>query len=141
MKRPWHLWAVGIIGVLWNAFGATDFIMTLVNRDAWFEMMKVSADQVALMEAMPAWTYAAWFAGTWGGLLGAVALLVRSRWALPLFGASLAGLVISLIYSYGLSDAGASMGRDGMIMYAIITAGAVFFVWYAWVMRKRGVLR
>lgn len=141
MKRPWHLWVVGIIGVLWNAFGATDFIMTLFNREAWFALLKVSADQVALMEAMPAWTYAAWAAGTWGGLLGAAALLFRSRWALPLFGASLAGLVISLIYSYGLSDAGASMGRDGMMMYAFITAGALFFLWYAWTMRKRGVLR
>ena len=75
---PWHLWVVGVLSLLWNAFGATDFVMTMLNRDAWFDMMGVTADQAAMMEAMPAWTYAAWFAGTWGAFLGSLALLLRS---------------------------------------------------------------
>ena len=33
------------------------------------------------------------------------------------------------------------MGQQGMIMYAFITAAAVFFIWYAGMMAKRGVLR
>lgn len=93
------------------------------------------------MEAMPAWTYAAWFAGTWGAFLGSLALLLRSRWAVQLFWVSLIGLLASLVYSYALSDAGSSMGQQGMIMYAFITAAAVFFIWYAGIMAKRGVLR
>ena len=36
---PWHLWVVGVLSLLWNAFGATDFVMTMLNRDAWFDMM------------------------------------------------------------------------------------------------------
>lgn len=115
--------------------------MTMVNRDAWFEMMQVTADQAAIMDAMPAWTYAAWFAGTWGAFLGSIALLLRSRWAMQLFGLSLVGLILSLIYSYGLSDAGASMGQEGMMTYAFITAAAVFFLWYAMSMKTKGVLR
>lgn len=112
---PWHLWVVGVLGLLWNGFGATDFVMTMVNREAWFEMMGVTADQAALMDAMPAWTYAAWFAGTLGAFLGSLALLLRSRWAVQLFWTSLIGLAVSLVYSYGLSDAGATMGQQGMI--------------------------
>lgn len=138
---PWHLWVVGVLSLLWNAFGATDFVMTMLNRDAWFDMMGVTADQAAMMEAMPAWTYAAWFAGTWGAFLGSLALLLRSRWAVQLFWVSLIGLLASLVYSYALSDAGSSMGQQGMIMYAFITAAAVFFIWYAGMMAKRGVLR
>lgn len=138
---PWHLWVVGVLSLLWNAFGATDFVMTMLNRDAWFDMMGVTADQAAMMEAMPAWTYAAWFAGTWGAFLGSLALLLRSRWAVQLFWVSLIGLLASLVYSYALSDAGSSMGQQGMIMYAFITAAAVFFICYAGMMAKRGVLR
>ena len=141
VRTPWHLWVVGIIGILWNAFGATDFVMTMFNRDAWFQMMHVTADQAAMMASMPAWAYAAWFAGTWGAFLGSVALLMRSRLAVWLFLVSLLGLAASLVYAYGLSDAGASMGQDGMMMYAVIVAGALFFLGYAWAMKRRGVLR
>lgn len=28
-KAPWHLWGVGILGLLWNSFGVTDYPMTL----------------------------------------------------------------------------------------------------------------
>lgn len=140
-RTPWHLWVVGLVAFLWNSYGAADFLMTMVNRDAWFELMKVTPEQAAMMTAMPAWTYAAWFAGTWGAFLGAIALLFRSRWAVPLFAVSLIGLIVSLVYTYGLSDAGASTGQQGVVMYAIITAGALFFLWYAWTMSKRGILR
>ena len=44
-----------------------------------------------------------------------LALLLRSRWAVQLFWTSLIGLAVSLVYSYGLSDAGAAMGQQGMI--------------------------
>jgi len=34
------------------------------------------------------------------------------------------------------------MGGETMwIMQLVITAGCVFFIWYAWLMTKRGVLR
>ena len=26
--RPWHLWVVGILMVLWNSIGCIDFVMT-----------------------------------------------------------------------------------------------------------------
>jgi hypothetical protein len=141
VKTPWHLWVVGVLGLAWNGFGATDFAMTMISRDAWFEFMKVTPDQAAMMASMPAWTYAAWFVGTWGAFLGAVALLFRSRWAFQLFAVSLIGLTASLIYSYGLSEAGASMGQQGIITYAVIVAGALFFIWYARMMSKSGILR
>ena len=67
--RPWHLWAVGLLGLLWNGFGATDFAMTFIDREMWFATMGVTAEQAARMDAMPAWTYGAWLAGTWGAFL------------------------------------------------------------------------
>ena len=138
---PWHLWVVGLLGLVWNGFGATDFVMTFVDRAMWFETMGVTAEQAARMDAMPAWTYVAWLAGTWGAFLGTVALLFRSRWAVYLFWVSMIGLVISIVYSFGLSDFRAELGQQDMMMYGFIFLGAAFFLWYAITMARRGVLR
>ncbi len=138
---PWHLWVVGLLGLVWNGFGATDFVMTFVDRAMWFETMGVTAEQAARMDAMPAWTYGAWLAGTWGGFLGTVALLFRSRWAVYLFWVSIIGFLISVVHSYILTDNGASMGQQGYIMNGVIFLGAVFFLWYSITMARRGVLR
>lgn len=28
VATPWHLWVVGVVAVLWNAFGCWDYTMT-----------------------------------------------------------------------------------------------------------------
>ena len=27
-RTPWHVWLVGVLSLLWNAYGGYDFIMT-----------------------------------------------------------------------------------------------------------------
>ena len=66
---------------------------------------------------------------------------MRSRFAVHAFAISLLGFVMSLVYAYLLShtppEAEAHMG----MMHSIIFVGCVFFLWYAWTMAKKGVLR
>jgi hypothetical protein len=140
-RTPWHLWLVGVVAALWNAFGCVDYTMTQLQGDVWLRSMKMTDAQIAYFNAMPAWTHATWAIGVWGGLLGAVFLLLRRKWALPAFVISFAGFVGGLIYSYGMSDAAAVMGENSWIMQAIIGVGCIFFIWYAWTMSKKGVLR
>lgn len=138
---PWHLWVVALIGIIWNGFGATDFVMTFVDREMWFQTMRVTAEQAARVDAMPAWTYGAWLAGTWGAFLGTVALLFRSRWAVYLFWVSMIGLLVSIVYAFGLSSFRSELGTQDMIRYGVIFLGAAFFLWYSTAMARRGVLR
>jgi hypothetical protein len=78
--------------------------------------------------------------GVWGAVLGTVLLLLRRKWALHVFVGSSAAFLMSLVYTYLLSNGGEVMA-DGAIMSAVITAGCIFFIGYAWMMAKRGVLR
>lgn len=32
---PWDLCVVGVIGLLWNAMGALDYVMTETRNEAW----------------------------------------------------------------------------------------------------------
>jgi hypothetical protein len=46
----------------------------------------------------------------WGGVLGAVLLLLRKRWAVPVFGVSLATILLTTFYNFVLSNGLAVMG-------------------------------
>lgn len=137
---PWHLWVVGVLALLWNGYGCFDYTMTQTQGDAWLTGMGMTEAQMAYFHAMPAWTHAAWAVGVWGGALGGVLLLLRRRWAMPVFVASFLGWLAGAIYAFGLSNGLEAMGSMWP-MQVVIGAACVFFVWYAWTMGKKGVLR
>lgn len=140
-RAPWHLWVVGVVALLWNGFGAFDYTMTNLQGDAWLRQAGMTEGQITYFNAMPSWMMAVWAIGVWGGLLGAILLLVRRKLALPVFEVSLAAYLLSLVYYYVLTDGLAAMGQSMLPMNIAILAGCLFFVWYAWTMTKRGVLR
>lgn len=139
-RTPWHLWVVGVVAVLWNGFGCFDYVMTQTNRDQWFAQMGMTEVQLAYFNAMPAWTHAAWAIGVWGGLIGGLLLLVRRKWAFQAFALSFLGWLAGAIYAFALSDGMAAMGPMWP-MQIVIGGACVFFIWYAWMMSNKGVLR
>lgn len=139
-KTPWHLWLVGVLGLLWNGYGATDFAMSVIQGDAWYRMNRMTDAQIAAMHTYPAWMYLVWFAGTWGAIIATVLLLFRSRFAVHAFAVSLLGFLLSLVYAYFLSADKAAAAQMAP-MHGVIFAGCLFFLWYAWTMAKKDVLR
>src|SRR3954447_5055151 len=138
-RTPTHLWIVGILALLWNAFGCFDYFMTQTGNQAYLSNMP--ADAVAYTNALPAWLTAFWALGVWGGLAGAVLLLMRSRYSVWAFGVSLIGAVVGLGYQMFMTQMPASMtdGMMGMIPWVII-AIAAFQLWYARGAEKKGLL-
>jgi hypothetical protein len=140
-KTPWHLWAVGASSLVWNAYGAYDYTMSKLQGVAYYQSLGLSQAQIDQMNAFPAWMTAVWAVGVWGAMLGAILLLVRSKLAAPVFAASLAGFVISLIYAYGIAPNPEASNPMMLIMQGVILAGCLFFLWYALAQAKAGVLR
>lgn len=134
-STPWHLWLVGGLSLLWNTFGGFDWTMSHVQRDAYFRQAGMSEAQIAAFHAYPPWMELFWALGVWGAVIGSVLLLVRTRWAVPALTASLLGAAVNLLYS-------AVLARPSHLdpITAAITLVAAFLAWYAWAMRRRGVL-
>lgn len=139
-RTPWHVWVVGVFAVLWNGFGCFDYVMTQTNRDQWFAQMGMTEAQLVYFNAMPAWTHAAWAVGVWGGLAGGLLLLARRKWAFHAFLISFIGWLAGAVYAFGMSDGMEAMGPMWP-MQIVIGGACVFFVWYAWMLGKKGVLR
>ena len=140
-KAPWHLWLVGVIAVLFNAIGAFDFVMSMLQGSSYMQSAGMTPAQIAHYEAMPGWMLVVWAVGVWGAILASVLLLLRRKLAAPTFAVSLLAFLVSLFYSYVLTDGGEILGRAMAITSAIIATLLLFFMWYSGRMAKRGVLR
>jgi hypothetical protein len=144
-RAPAHLWAVGILALLWNAIGCYDYTMTRMRDVEYFEHMMPGTDAnavLAYIDSFPIWAQSGWALGVWGGLVGAALLLLRHRLAVWAFAVSLIGAVLGLGYQILNPGGPAAMheGAGAVIPYVII-AIAAFLFWYSSSMARKGVIR
>jgi len=138
-KAPIHLWIVGVVAFLWSAGGAYDYVMTQTQNAAYMSMF--SQEQLAFFYGIPSWAIAAWAAGVWGGVFGALLLLFRSRYAEWLFLASLLGVVVTTFQNYVLSSGMEVMGDAFSLGFtASIFLLALGFYFYARALRIQKIL-
>ncbi|MDQ3246368.1 MAG: hypothetical protein M3Q52_05665 [Pseudomonadota bacterium] len=142
-RTPAHLWIVGLLSLLWNAFGAYDYTMTRTrNMDYLSSMPGVDAEEMlAYIDGFPLWAEIGWGLGVWGAILGSILLLMRSRYAVWSFAVSLVGAAVS--FAYQLTSTAPAGTEDGMMAFVpwIILAIALALFLYARAMRGQRVLR
>ena len=142
-RTPVHLWIVGIVSLLWNAFGAYDYLMTQMNNQ-WYlsDFMQLSEADQAYVNGFPAWADAAWAFGVWGAVLGSLLLLIRSRLAYWAFVVSLVGLFVATLYQHLVSPWPADMmTSENLALNLGIWAVALALLIYSYRMLVKGVLR
>jgi hypothetical protein len=138
-RTPWHLWAVGIFAFLWSGMGAFDYLMTQTQNEGY--MGQFTPEQLEFFYGFPAWLVAFWALAVWGGVLGAILLLLRKKLAVPVFLVSFLSMVVTTIRNYGFANGYEVMGGAGpMVFSVLIFAFALFFYLYARAMRNKGIL-
>ena len=138
-KAPWHLWVVGIVGLLWSAMGAMDYVMTETKNVEY--MAAFTPEQLDFFYGLPIWIIASWAIAVWGGVVGAIFLLFRKSLAVTLFLVSFIAMVITAIHNYGLSNGLEVIGDTfSLVFSAIIFIVSLLLYLYARAMKQRGVL-
>lgn len=143
-KAPWHLWAVGVVSLLWNLIGVTDYTMSQLRNPTWIgaaaDNMGITAEQmIAYIDSFPVWMHAFWALGVWGAVIGSILLLLRSRRAVWAFAVSLLGLAVTQFYRV-LTPQPEWMAEN-VAMNLILWSIATFLLIYAASMRGKGALR
>ncbi|MEO1084148.1 MAG: hypothetical protein AAFY88_07890 [Acidobacteriota bacterium] len=126
--------------LVWNLFGLAVFALTMSKfrqREA-LENAGLSKEQIDLTLATPAWVNIAFGVAVVFGVLGCVALVMKSQLATPLLVASLLGVLAQNTYMYFLSDTIKVMGVGAS---PLVMLGAVVLVPYAMHCSKRGWYR
>jgi len=135
-KTPWHLWLIGVLSLLWNAAGA----WTIMSAQAG-DPMDMDAHEIAYYAGQSPWFVAIVDVALIAPILAAVALLLRSRWAVHLFGLSVAAIVVTAAYDIAQGTALLLNDRGWLVLECVTFAIALAQLLYALAMRRRGLLR
>ena len=129
---------IGIVALLWNLLGVMSYIMQVTRSPTMFAGL--SEAQLAVYESMPSWVTGAFAIAVFGGTLACVGLVVKKAWCVPVFLVSLVAIIVQFGYWLFGTDSIAVMGNEVFLMPALVTAVAVFLVWYSRGAKAKGWL-
>jgi len=132
-------WIIGIIALIWNGMGIYNYLQQAYKTEA--VMAKFNADQLALLESLPAWMTALFAIAVFAGALGSIALLMRKKVAVMLFILSfIAATVQQLYWLFGTSAAEVFNESLPYLMPILIIIVALFLVRYSKNQKSKGIL-
>ena len=98
IKPTLWFWVLGVLALLWNLMGVSAYLMDAYMKDD--VMAAFSEAQKAIFIDQPIWLTAAYALAVFGGTLGCVGLLLRKKWAIPLFLISLIAVIARTAYYF-----------------------------------------
>ena len=133
---PAWYWAVAIAALLFEAAGAFLFANGLALDPATLPL-----DQRAIYEATPQWMTAAWAVAIGAGLVGAIGLLIRKRFAEPLLLLSVIAVVVQFSGLFLVEQLRELTPEDHLLVPVVILILA-YGIWQtAKIARRRGWLQ
>ena len=136
IKSPKWFWIVSVLALLWNIMGVMAYL-----KDAFMsveDLEKLTQAERLLYESQPAWATAAFAIAVWGGTLGCIALLLRKKWARPVFLISLIGIVVQLVYAFFLSNSFEVYGPGAVAMPIIVALIGILLVFFSGKAQNKG---
>jgi hypothetical protein len=135
-KTPWHIWAVGILTLLWNGSGAYTIMMAQAGR-----LANINPDEAAYYAAQPSWFVVATDIALVAAVAAGVTLLLRRRAAMWLFAFSLSAIVVTNAYDLAAGTSRTLVSQGALVVTLIIATIAVLQLLYSWTMQRRAFLK
>lgn len=134
--RPGWLLTLSIVLLLWGLIGGLACFMQV----AMGSVPGAAPEDLSLIRAMPLWFNLVYCVATLAAILGAVALLLRSRQALPWFVVSAVAVVVQFGYVFLATDTLARKGAGAAGFPLFILIIALVEIWLAIHGARRGWL-
>ncbi|MXO60280.1 hypothetical protein GRI89_12100 [Altererythrobacter salegens] len=134
-KAPWHLWAVGILSLLWYLAGAYTIFQAQYGT-----LPGLDADEIAYYAAKP--VFLEWLSNIslLMGIAGSVSLLQRRKAARPLFMMLVVVTLAANGIEIGNGTSRALANQGAMIATIVIEVIAIFNWLHARSLERKGVL-
>ncbi|RNC91564.1 MAG: hypothetical protein ED555_00035 [Allomuricauda sp.] len=133
VKPPAWFWVVSILALLWNLFGVFQYLFSAFNQQEILESLTQAQREV--FEAIPAWATACFAIAVFSGAIAAIGLLLRKKWAKPLFMVSLVTSTAQFIHWLFISNAVEAFGPSTYGMPITVIVVGILLV----VLAKKGI--
>ena len=122
-KPPVWFWVIAVVALVWNGLGVLAYLGRAFATDEMIAAMPAE-QQTEFLTEYPAWYTAAFAFAVFCGALGALALLIRKKWAIILFVISFLGAVVQHAYLFNTVE---EMPLAMPIMIIIVCAVLIWF--------------
>lgn len=128
IKPTIWFWVLAVLGLVWNLLGVFSYLMDAYMKED--VMAGMTEAQRAIFETQPVWLTAAYALAVFGGALGCIGLLVRKKWATPLFLLSLVAVIARTCYYFFLTNATEvfDIVQGTILPIAVIIIGALLYI-------------
>ncbi len=136
-RPPIGYWFVAGLALVWMLYGLYMLYLDPAISEA--SRARMSDAQLRFADARPGWFIGLYAVAILSGLLGAIGLLLRKGWSVPLFGLSLLAVIVQFGYLYLVLDAIGVLGAAEAIPFPlVIFAIGVALLWFSTYARRRG---
>ena len=132
-------WVIGIVALLWYLIGLFFYYSGVSATPEQLAAVMTEA-QVAIITATPAWVTAANAIAVLAGVIASVLLLMRNKFAVPLYILSLVAAIVQDVYVFGMSGSLDAFGMQPVVIQGLVLIIGIFLVWYSRAKRTAGVL-
>jgi len=137
-------WVIAVVLLLWGLAGVSIYVAYFVQTSEDFARgaeipanQEIYADYVA---NIPVWAVAVAIIAALARLLGAIGLLLRKAWALPLYVISLVFFLVALFRAFVLANAAEAMSTGHIMTQVVFVALGVFAIWFTHRNKSSGIL-
>ncbi len=134
-KLPKWFVATAVVALLWNLLGCFAFVADL--RISPEDIARMPEAQQALYNARTSWAVASTALAVFGGVLGCIGLLMRKKWALPVFIASLVGILVQDFGLFVIADGAKLAGPTAVVLQGVVLLVGIGLI----VLSRRGIAR
>ena len=117
---------VALLALAWNGLGMAVYLSQVTMTSEAFSQLPQLEQR--LMEATPNWVTGIFAAAVTLGVLGALGLVIKKGWAVPLLTLSFIAVLIQMGHWLFIAGALASLGPQSVAMPAVVTAVALFIL-------------
>jgi hypothetical protein len=132
-------WIIGVVALIWNGMGVNAYLQHAYKTEA--STAELNAEQIALMDSLPAWMMALFAIAVFAGVIGAIALLMRKKIAaITLCVSFVAATIQQLYWLFGTDATTVFSEMQPYLMPIMIIVFAAFLAWYSKNQKGKGVL-
>lgn len=144
-RTPLSFWLISLALLLWGLGGASIYVAYFVETPGEFaRTAETAANREGYAEYIaniPFWAIAVGIAAAATRLAGAIGLLLRRAWALPLFVMAAVFFLAALYRAFIVAGAARVMSPAHIGVEILFLTLSIFAIWFAWKNTSKGILK